>query len=68
LFHFQQQFQQPPHHGDTSKMTQQQQQQNSAILSNLQMNYEFNANGLELAGFCSPSGRCFFFITLLIYR
>lgn len=32
---------------------------NSAIFTNLQMNFDYNqnaANGLELAGFCSPSG------------
>jgi hypothetical protein len=29
---------------------------NSAILTSSQMNFDFNANGLELAGFCSPPG------------
>lgn len=34
---------------------------NSAIMTNLQMNFDYNANGLELAGFCSPPGKSLIF-------
>lgn len=30
---------------------------NSPMLSSMQQMFEYNANGLELAGFCSPSGK-----------
>jgi hypothetical protein len=36
---------------------------NGAIYNQMQMNFDYNQNsnpnGLELAGFCSPSGNCF---------
>lgn len=39
---------------------------NSPLLNSMQqIGFEYNANGLELAGFCSPSGECLTLLTLL---
>jgi len=42
--------------GQNSQQQQQHQQQQSPLAMQ-QMGFEYNANGLELAGFCSPSGQ-----------
>lgn len=51
---------QPPQHqmNSNQQQPQQHQQQHSPLIANLhQLGFEYNANGLELAGFCSPSGK-----------